>query len=119
MELLAHWDSDKPLRGNITPFNAKEILSNFEFHLKKALSDDENLVKAKIALGLETKARDNKISSHLDELQDLKEVWEAISSSYESFDEIKKTLWITAAPRKIRKQLEDITTGKLSFVFCL
>lgn len=117
MELLAHWDSDKPLRGNITPFNAKEILSNFEFHLKKALSDDENLVKAKIALGLETKARDNKISSHLDELQDLKEVWEAISSSYESFDEIKKTLWITAAPRKIRKQLEDITTGKLSSVF--
>lgn len=119
MELLAQWDSDKPLRGNITPSNAKEILSNFEFHLKKAVSDDENLVKAKIALGLDTKARDNKISSHLDELQDLKEVWEAISSSYESFDEIKKTLWITAAPRKIRKQLEDITTGKLSSVFFL
>lgn len=119
MELLAQWDSDKPLRGNITPSNAKEILSNFEFHLKKAVSDDENLVKAKIALGLDTKARDNKISSHLDELQDLKEVWEAISSSYESFAEIKKTLWITAAPRKIRKQLEDITTGKLSSVFFL
>jgi dynein heavy chain 1 len=113
LELLASWDIEKPLRGNMSPDQAKELLSKYEFNVKKAKIDDENLIKAKDALGLDAKLRNGSITSCLDEMSDLKEVWDAVSNPFESLAKIKQIFWVSATPRKIRKQLEDITTGKI------
>ena len=116
-DLLAKWGEEKPLRGNINPEKANEILSRFETDLKKSKTDDESLIKAKDALGLDTKVSNGDIVTTLNELLDLKEVWNAISAPFESLQKIKSQQWSTAAPRQIRKQLEDITTGTIATDF--
>lgn len=107
-ELLSEWEDKKPLRGNLTPEEAMEVLTKYEFSLKKAQLDQENLIKAKDALGLEAAASDNALSSCLNELLDIKEVWEAMRRPYESLGVLKVTPWATAAMRKVRKGLDDI-----------
>jgi len=111
-ELLANWEEEKPLRGNIQPTEALELLSKYDFTMKKAKSDDDNLLKAKDALGLDVAISNNAISSCYEELLDLKEVWNAVSDPHEKLDKIKETAWSTVATRKIRQQLEDIVQGK-------
>ena len=110
-ELLSSWSDDRPLQGNISPQEAKEILSKFEFSAKKAKTDEENLLKAKDALGLEATISSRAVSDCYDEIMDLKEVWHSISTPYQSLDKIKESPWATSVARKIRKQLEDITAG--------
>lgn len=112
-ELLEHWARDKPLRGIMTPSEAKEGLSRFAITLKKAKTDEDNLIKAKGALGLDTKIRNKDIETCIDEMNDLNEVWEAITSTFDSLENIKQTQWISATPRKIRMQLEDLANGKI------
>ena len=119
VELLQNWDEEKPLRGNIAPSEALELLSKYEFTMKKAKTDDENLIKAKDALGLDAAINNSAISSCFEELVDLKEVWNAVSYPYEKLDKVKEIPWATVATRKVRKQLEDILTGKLQLLLCL
>jgi dynein heavy chain 1 len=107
-ELMANWEKEKPLRGNINPAAANEILTKYEFSMKKASLDYDNLVKAKDALVLDAGVGDNAVSEVLEELSDLKEVWEAMAEPYESFDKLKDTAWSTAIPRKIRQALDDL-----------
>lgn len=116
LDLLSRWGVEKPLRGNIRPAQAKEVLSKFETDFKRAKTDDENLIKAKDALKLDTSIANGDIVTTLGELNDLKDVWNAISEPYESLEKIKNLQWVTAAPRKIRKQLEDITVGKVVII---
>jgi dynein heavy chain 1 len=111
-ELLENWDEEKPLRGNIVPVAALELLSKYEFTMKKAKTDDENLIKAKDALGLDAAMSNSDISSCFQELLDLKEVWNAMSGPYEQLNEVKEIPWATVVTRKMRKQLEDILSGK-------
>ena len=107
-EVLAAWEQEKPLRGNMKPTDAVEILTKFEFTMKKANLDNENLIKAKDALGLEQHVEGNAILECLNELADLKEVWEAVTKPYNSLEEIKETTWSSAVMRKIRRGLDDL-----------
>ncbi|KAL7555016.1 hypothetical protein ACHAWF_018608 [Thalassiosira exigua] len=107
-DLVGDWEQNKPLMGNVAPDQALETLTKFEFNMKKAQLDQENLVKAKDALGLEVGAMSTEISGCLDEVSDLTEVWEAVSKPYGSLVELKDTLWATAVTRKVRKTLDDL-----------
>ena len=107
-EVLASWEQDKPLRGTMKPSDALELLTKFEFTMKKANLDHENLIKAKDALGLEHTVEGNAIGECLNELADLKEVWEAVMKPYTVLEEIKETLWTSAVMRKIRRSLDDL-----------
>mmetsp|Transcript_17192 Transcript_17192/g.32539 ORF Transcript_17192/g.32539 Transcript_17192/m.32539 type:complete len:4250 (-) Transcript_17192:45-12794(-) len=107
-EILMSWEEEKPLRGNIDPTNAIELLSKYEFTIKKAKADDENLLKAKDALGLNISTSNSAILNCYEELLDLKEVWNAIALPYEKLNEVKATPWNVVIARDIRKQLEDI-----------
>jgi dynein heavy chain 1 len=111
-ELLGNWEEEKPLRGNIQPREALELLSKYEFTMKKAKADDDNLLKAKDALGLDVAISNNAIAYCYEELVDLKEVWSAMSDPHEKLDKIKESPWSTVVTRQIRKQLEDIVHGK-------
>ena len=107
-EIINDWEQNKPLIGNITPDQAIERLTKFEFSMKKAKIDQENLTKAKDALGLDAGVVSSDLSDCLDEIRDLTEVWEAVSKPYTALLELKDSLWATAVMRKIRKALDDL-----------
>jgi dynein heavy chain 1 len=107
-ELLSSWENDKPLRGSTTPPKALKILSKFEFSLKKANTNQENLIKAKDALGLEHSSETNVLSECIDELSDLKEVWQAVLKPFEELQKVKDTPWSSAVMRKVRRSLDDL-----------
>jgi dynein heavy chain 1 len=107
-ELISEWASDKPLRGNLLPSEALGLLAKFEFNLNKANKHQENLVKAKDALGLEHTAENDAIAECLEEVKDLKEVWEAVSKPHEELRDIKEMPWSSAVLRKIRRALDDL-----------
>ena len=107
-DLLLKWHEEKPLRGNITPHDANMILSQYEMTMKKSFVHHENLVRAKDALGLEHSAENTEVTEALNELADLKEVWDAMMAPYSSLDDIKASLWSTAVMRKIRRGLDDL-----------
>ena len=110
-DLTSSWETEKPIHGTVSPFEALEIISKFEYGMKKAQRDEDNLIKAKDALGLDASVRNNIILSCLSELSDMKEVWQYISKSHSILQDIKDTLWSTGNVRKIRQQLEDIISG--------
>jgi dynein heavy chain 1 len=112
--LIGTWNQDKPLRGNVTPPQAIEVLSKFEINLTKAHVHQENLGRAKDALGLEHTTESHEVVESLKELTDLKEVWDAMMEPYRSLEEIKDTLWSTAVMRKIRRALDDILASMRS-----
>jgi dynein heavy chain 1 len=107
-ELTTDWQKDKPLRGNMPPSEALTLLAKFETNMNKAKTHQQNLVMAKDALGLEHTAENNAIAECLEELIDLKSVWEAVSKPHEQLQDIKDTLWSSAVMRKIRRALDDL-----------
>jgi dynein heavy chain 1 len=114
-ELINGWEQDKPLRGNVTPPQAIEVLMKYELSMKKAQVHQENLVRAKDALGLEHAMESNEIGECLNELSDLKEVWEAMLEPYGTLEEIKDSPWSTAVMRKIKRGLDDLLATMRSF----
>ena len=113
-ELLQRWEEEKPLRGNLSPGDALVVLNQFELTMKKANIHQENLVRAKDALGLEDSAERSEVVQKLSELADLKEVWEAMVSPYEELEKIKDTPWATAVMRKTRRLLDDLLASMRS-----
>jgi dynein heavy chain 1 len=102
------WEHDKPLRGNMKPSDALEILTKFDLTMKKASLDQEKLVRAKDALGLDHEVEGSAISEALEELADLKEVWESIAKPYDTLEELKQTVFSSAEIRKVRRSLDDL-----------
>ena len=94
--------------GNVTPDQAIETLTKFEFNMKKAQLDQQLAKKAKDALGLDAGPSSAEISSCLDEVFDLKEVWEAVSKPFSALVDVKETIWANAVMRKVRKTLDDL-----------
>jgi dynein heavy chain 1 len=107
-DLVTDWEQNKPLMGSITPQQALDSLAKFEFGMKKAQIDQENLIKAKDALNLDVGEVNNAISGCLVEVSELSEVWQAISKPCDALDTLKDTLWATAAVRAVRKTLDDL-----------
>jgi len=114
MELLQKWEDDKPLRGNLTPPEALEVLTKYELTLKKASVHQDNLVRAKDALGLEHTIESTEVTESLNELSDLKEVWQAMMDPFQSLEAIKDTPWSTAVMRKVRRGLDDLLASMRS-----
>lgn len=106
--LLETWRDEKPLRGNVTPPAALETLAKYEVTLKKAHLHQENLVRAKDALGLDQGIENTEVVESLNELADLKEVWEAVSQPFDSLQAIKDMPWATAVMRKVRSALDGL-----------
>lgn len=107
-DLVNDWEQNKPIMGNVTPDQAIETLTKFEFSMKKAQLDQQLAKKAKDALGLDAGPSSAEISSCLDEVFDLKEVWEAVSKPFSSLVDVKDTIWANAVMRNVRKTLDDL-----------
>jgi dynein heavy chain 1 len=107
-ELLTSWEQEKPLRGNLAPGVAMDILARYEFTLKKAQTDQVNLIKAKEALGLEHIGETSTIGECLEELSDMKEVWDAVMKPHSALEQIKDIPWSSAVMRKVKRELDDL-----------
>jgi dynein heavy chain 1, cytosolic len=90
VELLRTWELDKPLRGALAPPDALAVLAKYELTMKKAHVHQENLVRAKDALGLEHSLESTEVVESLNELSDLKEVWEAMMEPFTELEKIKE-----------------------------
>lgn len=105
--LVAQWNSDKPVAGNIPAEEALTTLLSFETRFRNAEKEYEMVAKAKEALDLQ-QSPPNPILPLLDELQDFKSVWSALSKIWESLQDLRDTLWASVVPRKLRQSLDGL-----------
>ena len=106
-EIIARWGQEKPVSGTIAPEEASATLSSFETQLTRLRSDSEMVSKAKEALDLPP-SPDTALSAVLEEVQDFKSVWAALSTIWRSLNELREALWTTVQPRKLRQSLDGL-----------
>ncbi|KDN53572.1 putative cytoplasmic dynein heavy chain 1 [Tilletiaria anomala UBC 951] len=105
--LVAEWERQKPIQGNLKADAAMSTISSFETRLQR-LSDERDLIaRAKEALDLEHKA-DDRLEPISEELRDLKGVWTALSGTWSQISELRDIQWHNVQPRKIRQQLDAL-----------
>ncbi|KAI0242051.1 dynein heavy chain [Massospora cicadina] len=103
-ELLAAWVKDKPIQGNLKPDIAINTLNIFEGRLNRLKHDYDQVCDAKAALSLDG-TRDDRLDPALEELRDLKSVWQALAGIWTSINELRETPWASVVPHKVRQQL--------------
>ncbi|KAJ3021261.1 hypothetical protein HKX48_008890 [Thoreauomyces humboldtii] len=106
-DIAVEWDKGKPLQGNIRPAEAMAALNIFEGRLIRLRDDYVQVCRAKEALDLDHRVN-HKLTPILEELQDLKSVWSALSGLWVGINELRETLWATIIPRKLRQQLDQL-----------
>ena len=106
-DIVVQWNEEKPVSGTIAPTEATNTLVSFESRLTQLRSSSEMVSKAKEALDLPA-GSDNVLSAILEEVQDFKSVWAALSTIWESVNELRETLWNSVQPRKLRQSLDGL-----------
>lgn len=106
-EVLAQWNEEKPVSGNIPPAVASSTLKSFLSRLTTLQSESDMVTKAKEALDLPN-SPDNILSTILEEVQDFTSVWDALSTIWNSVNELRDTLWSSVQPRKLRQSLDGL-----------
>jgi len=106
-EVLAQWNEEKPVSGNIPPAVASSTLKSFQSRLTTLRSESDMVTKAKEALDLPS-SPNNILSTILEEVQDFTSVWDALSTIWNSVNELRDTLWSSVQPRKLRQSLDGL-----------
>lgn len=110
VDFLTDWENNKPTGGRIRPDDALQHLQLFESKFTRLKEERDNVAKAKEALELQESAIANssteKMSSVLEELQDLRGVWSELSNIWKEIDEAREKPWLSVQPRKLRQSLE-------------
>ncbi|KAG1662035.1 Dynein heavy chain, cytoplasmic [Nymphon striatum] len=113
-DLLGEWEKGKPIQGHLKPSAALSEISLYENKFMRLKEDRENVMKAKEALELQEpgtlSASEERVLVGLEELQDLKGVWTELSKVWEQIDEMKEKPWLSVQPRKLRQQLDTLTS---------
>ncbi|MCP9259197.1 Dynein heavy chain, cytoplasmic [Dirofilaria immitis] len=111
-DVLADWDKCKPVQGTQKPSEALVALATFEAKLSKVKEDRANMVKAKGALEMAepvfTASHAAKLDIAVEELSDLKGVWQSLMPMYDAIDELKEKTWLSVQPRKLRQSLDEL-----------
>ncbi|GMH89230.1 hypothetical protein TrVE_jg3152 [Triparma verrucosa] len=107
IDLSESWEKEKPLSGDVGPTVAMDKLAQYDMKIKEGIEDFDHLSSAKQALGLETSG-DNKLKPLYEELEDLREVWTAMSPIHTSLEDILDIKWIAVDLLKIKKQYNEL-----------
>ncbi|BHF62050.1 Cytoplasmic dynein 1 heavy chain 1 [Sparganum proliferum] len=111
-EMLASWQKEKPIQGNMRPDEAVKALTILEGQFLRLKEERGNLQRAKEALEL-TEAgvvppSEERVQVVLEELQDLKNVWIELSRFWDEIEQLRETPWQSVQPRKIRQQIDEM-----------
>jgi len=88
-DLLASWESQKPLDGATVPAAALDTLASFEIILNAAMASYADLSSAKLALSLPPSPA-NPLQPIHEELTELSEVWTTLSPTHTQLEQINE-----------------------------
>ncbi|KAJ9613346.1 dynein heavy chain [Cladophialophora chaetospira] len=106
-DVVAQWTEEKPVSGTIPPAEAAELLRTYEARMQKLQGEADTVSRAKEALALPL-TRDNALAAALEEVNDFKSVWTALSTIWQSINELRDSLWTSLQPRKLRQSLDGL-----------
>ena len=106
-EVEAQWNAEKPVSGKIPPAGALSTLRSFQSRLTTLRSELDMVLKAKEALDLPSSSS-NILPTILEEVQDFTSVWDALSTIWNSVNELRDTLWSSIQPRKLRQSIDGL-----------
>ncbi|KAJ1561744.1 hypothetical protein HK405_002984, partial [Cladochytrium tenue] len=104
-DIIGEWETSKPIQGSLKPDLAIQGLNIFEGRVMRLKEEYDLLCRAKEALDLDLTVND-RLEPILEELSDLKGVWNALAKVWQSLNELKETLWASVSPRKVKQQLD-------------
>ncbi|RDL39863.1 p-loop containing nucleoside triphosphate hydrolase [Venustampulla echinocandica] len=107
VEIISLWNDEKPVSGTIAPDVASTTLSSFESRISKIREESEMVSKAKEALDLPASPA-TALDAILEEVQDFKSVWAALSTIWKSLNDLRDTLWNSVQPRKLRSSIDSL-----------
>jgi dynein heavy chain 1 len=105
--VLEEWKKEKPLKGSIKPALALQSLADFESKLKRLREDQSQLARAKEALLIKS-VSDDELEPAIDELLNLKKVWNELSTVWSEIDELKQTVFQSVVGRQLRQKLDTL-----------
>lgn len=106
-DITAQWAEEKPVSGTIPPEEASLTLQSFDTKLTQLRNESMMVSKAKEALNLPASG-ENVLSALLEEVQDFKSVWAALTTIWNSLNDLRDTLWTSIQPRKLRQSLDNL-----------
>lgn len=107
-ETVAQWNEEKPVSGNIQPAKASSILGGFQARLTSLRAQSDMVFKAKEALDLPGRSSNDVLSAILEEVHDFTTVWAALSTIWDSLNDLRDTSWASVQPRKLRQSLDGL-----------
>jgi dynein heavy chain 1, cytosolic len=106
-ETISQWNEEKPISGKVEPDKASTVLGSFRSRFEKLLSESEMVSKAKESLDLPDR-RDSSVAAVLEEVHDFMSVWSALSTIWQSINDLRGTPWATLQTRKLRQSIENL-----------
>lgn len=106
-EIINQWNEEKPVSGTIAPEDASATLASFESRVTKLHEESEMVAKAKEALDIPA-SPDSVLAAILEEVQDFKSVWAALSTIWKSLNDLRESLWNSVQPRKLRSSIDGL-----------
>ena len=105
---MSEWSASKPVQGDLAPADALSQLSLFHNNLGRLSKEQADVARAKVALGMEEVLAGVKLSSVVQEVADLKDVWMSLVQPHEQLAALGDTAWNAVVAHKVRASLEDI-----------
>lgn len=106
-DAIIQWTEEKPVSGSIPPADALSLLQAHQARLEKLQNDFSTVLKAKEALNLPISSNPA-LGNAIEEVQDFKSVWSALSTVWQSIYDLREQLWSSVQPRKIRQSLDNL-----------
>jgi dynein heavy chain 1 len=105
--LIAEWNGVKPIQADVKPTEALSIVSDFDKKMQSLHTSWDMISRAKDALNIISPSNPLLLPA-LEELNDLKGVWQALQVIWTSLDELKDLNWTSVMPRKVRQRLDQL-----------
>ncbi|KAJ8974295.1 hypothetical protein NQ317_014466 [Molorchus minor] len=113
-DFLSDWERSKPVEGHLKPDEALSQLQLFESKFGRLKEERDNVAKAKEALELQepggVSTSEDRMQVVYEELQDLRGVWSELARIWQQIDETREKPWLSVQPRKLRQQLDAMST---------
>jgi len=106
-DVQSEWSASKPLRGSIPCADALGTLQVYDGRVTQLQEHMVLLAQAKQALELEVSSTTS-LELVIEEIGDLKGVWQALAEVWEKLTPIRETAWSAVIPRKVRTFLDEV-----------